>query len=114
PVTAPGDGGQVSSTRLRALLQAGDMPAVRRLLGRPHGFRGRVVMGERRGRTLGFPTANLHVRAGLLLPPDGVYAVSVELDGRPPWPYRREPREPGSTGSSRPLRRSEPARRRSS
>ena len=83
PVTAPGDGGQVSSTRLRALLQAGDMSGVRRVLGRPHGFRGRVVMGDRRGRTLGFPTANLHVRAGLLLPPDGVYAVGVELDDRP-------------------------------
>jgi riboflavin kinase/FMN adenylyltransferase len=82
PVTAPGDGGQVSSTRLRALLQTGDMPAVRRLLGRPHALRGRVVMGDRRGRTLGFPTANLHVRAGLLLPPDGVYAVGVELEGK--------------------------------
>src|SRR5438093_50616 len=43
---------------------------------------GRVVVGDRRGRTLGFPTANLHLRAGLLLPPDGVYAVGVEADGR--------------------------------
>jgi riboflavin kinase/FMN adenylyltransferase len=82
PVTAPGDGEQVSSTRLRALLQAGDMPRVRALLGRPYALRGRVVVGDRRGRTLGFPTANLHTRAGLLLPPDGVYAVKVEVDGR--------------------------------
>jgi riboflavin kinase/FMN adenylyltransferase len=82
PITAPGDGEQVSSTRLREMIQAGDMPGARRLLGRPHALRGRIVVGDRRGRTLGFPTANLHVRRGLLLPPDGVYAVAVELDGR--------------------------------
>jgi len=81
PVAA-GDGEQVSSTRLRTLLQAGDMPRARALLGRPYALRGRVVVGDRRGRTLGFPTANLHLRAGLLLPPDGVYAVGVEVDGR--------------------------------
>src|SRR3989454_1190553 len=82
PVATAGDGEQVSSTRLRALLQAGDMPRARALLGRPYALRGRVVVGDRRGRTLGFPTANLHLRAGLLLPPDGVYAVGVEVDGR--------------------------------
>src|SRR6266850_4316881 len=81
-ISSPGDEEQVSSTRLRELLQAGDMPGARRLLGRPHALRGRVVVGERRGRTLGFPTANLHVRRGLLLPPDGVYAVGAEVDGR--------------------------------
>src|SRR6185295_2185786 len=77
PVTA-GDGEQVSSTRLRDLLAAGDVRGARRLLGRPHALRGRVVVGDRRGRTLGFPTANLHVRPGLLLPPDGVYAVTAD------------------------------------
>jgi riboflavin kinase/FMN adenylyltransferase len=82
PVATPGEGEQVSSTRLRELLQAGDMPGARRLLGRPHALRGRVVVGDRRGRTLGFPTANLHLRRGLLLPPDGVYAVGVEAGGR--------------------------------
>jgi len=82
PVATAGDGEQVSSTRLRALLQAGDMPRARALLGRPYALRGRVVVGDRRGRALGFPTANLHLRAGLLLPPDGVYAVGVEVDGR--------------------------------
>ena len=80
PVTVPGDAEQVSSTRLRELLGAGDMRGARRLLGRPYTLRGRVVVGDRRGRTLGFPTANLHVRAGLLLPPDGVYAVTAEVD----------------------------------
>ena len=82
PVSIPGDGAQVSSTRLRELIQAGDMAGARRVLGRPHAIRGRVVVGDRRGRTLGFPTANLRLRRGLLLPPDGVYAVVGEVDGR--------------------------------
>jgi riboflavin kinase/FMN adenylyltransferase len=69
------DGEQVSSTRLREVIGAGDLASARRLLGRPYGLRGRVVVGDRRGRTLGFPTANLRVRTGLLLPPDGVYAA---------------------------------------
>ncbi len=83
PVSAGSDGEQVSSTRLRTLLQAGDMGRARALLGRPYALRGRVVVGDRRGRTLGFPTANLHLRRGLLLPPDGVYAVRADVDGRP-------------------------------
>jgi len=83
PVTAPGDREHVSSTRLRALVTAGDMSGSRRLLGRPFGFRGRVVVGDRRGTTLGFPTANLHLRRGLLLPPDGVYAVYAATPGVP-------------------------------
>jgi riboflavin kinase/FMN adenylyltransferase len=58
------------------------MPGVARLLGRPHALRRRVVVGDRRGRTLGFPTANLHARPGVLLPPDGVYAVVAEVDGK--------------------------------
>ncbi len=84
PVVAPGAaaGEQVSSSRLREVLQEGDLPGARRLLGRPFALRGRVVTGDRRGRTLGFPTANLHLRAGFLLPPDGVYAVGVEVAGR--------------------------------
>src|SRR5213079_2942199 len=48
PVATAGDGEQVSSTRLRALLQAGDMPRARALLGRPYALRGRVVVGDRR------------------------------------------------------------------
>src|SRR6185295_13579077 len=75
-------GEQVSSTRLREVIQAGDLPAARRLLGRPYTLRGRVVVGDQRGRTLGFPTANLHLRSGLLLPPDGVYAVRAATQGR--------------------------------
>jgi len=76
------DGEDVSSTRLRTLLLAGDVARARRLLGRPHALRGRVVAGDRRGRTLGFPTANLHLRSHLVLPADGVYAVRANVDGR--------------------------------
>ncbi len=79
PVTV--DGERVSSTALRNALAAGDVRRTARLLGRPYALRGRVVVGEQRGRTLGFPTANLHCRAGLVLPADGVYAARVQVDG---------------------------------
>jgi riboflavin kinase/FMN adenylyltransferase len=72
---------QVSSTALRHLVAAGDVRRARALLGRPVTLRGRVVRGEQRGRTLGFPTANLHWRSGVLLPADGVYAARTKLDG---------------------------------
>jgi len=75
PVTVGGVA--VSSSAIRRLLGAGDVSAAAELLGRRHRLRGRVVAGERRGRTIGFPTANLHVRPGVLLPADGVYAVRV-------------------------------------
>ena len=83
PVVAGGE--QVSSTRLREVLGAGDMRRARLLLGRAHALRGRVVVGDRRGRTLGFPTANLNVKPRLLVPPDGVYAITTTIDGRR-WP----------------------------
>lgn len=73
---------QVSSTALRRLISAGDVQGAGTLLGRPFALRGRVIRGEQRGRTLGFPTANLHQRSGLLLPADGVYAVRARFDGR--------------------------------
>jgi len=71
------DGDRVSSSVLRRVLESGDMRHAARLLARPFAIRARVIGGERRGRTLGFPTANLHVRPRLLLPPHGVYAVQV-------------------------------------
>jgi len=80
PVAVEGE--QVSSTALRGVLRTGDMRRAHRMLGRPFAMRGRVVAGEQRGRTLGFPTANLHLRPWLVLPPDGVYAVAAALDGR--------------------------------
>ncbi len=76
PVRA--DGHDVSSSFVRRAVAAGDLPLATALLGRPHALLGRVVVGKRRGATLGFPTANVAVRAGLH-PPDGVYAVRVEI-----------------------------------
>lgn len=70
----------VSSSAIRRAIQLGDMRLAAELLGRPHGVRGRVFRGERRGAAIGFPTANIFPRGGLL-PPDGVYAVSVGLPG---------------------------------
>jgi riboflavin kinase/FMN adenylyltransferase len=76
PVTV--DGAVVSSTRIRELIAAGEMSAVARLLGRNHFLSGTVVHGRERGRTIGFPTANLD-SATECLPPDGVYATRVVL-----------------------------------
>ena len=73
------DGREVSSTAVRMLLGTGNMHEVTRLLGRPYGVSGRVEKGFQRGRTIGFPTANLRPRTDLLLP-NGVYAVTVDLD----------------------------------
>ena len=73
---------KVSSSGVRALVAAGDVQGAQALLGRPFSLRGRVVRGEQRGRTLGFPTANLHRPSGLVLPADGVYAVRAVLNGR--------------------------------
>ena len=64
----------VSSSRIREFLHAGEPDRAARLLGRPAEVEGIVVHGDGRGRELGFPTANLDVPPGLLVPPDGVYA----------------------------------------
>jgi riboflavin kinase/FMN adenylyltransferase len=63
-----------SSSRVRKLVRSGQIEAAAALLGRPPEVEGIVVRGDGRGRELGFPTANLDVPAGLLVPPDGVYA----------------------------------------
>jgi riboflavin kinase/FMN adenylyltransferase len=64
----------VSSTNIRAALAAGDVEGAARMLGRPHELRGIVQAGDRRGRELGFPTANVAVPDELQLPADGIYA----------------------------------------
>ena len=74
------DGAPISSTRIRALIAEGAVAGAARLLGRSHLLRGTVVHGQARGRTLGFPTANISPTTALL-PPYGVYAVRVERDG---------------------------------
>lgn len=71
---APADGRRVSSTWIRSLVDAGDLPAAARLLGHVPTVRGVVVHGAKRGRELGFPTANLSPESTGLVPPDGVYA----------------------------------------
>jgi riboflavin kinase / FMN adenylyltransferase len=64
----------VSSTRVRELLRAGDVTGAAALLGRPPEVEGAVVSGDQRGGTLGFPTANIAVEPGLLVPAHGIYA----------------------------------------
>lgn len=79
------DGERVSSTRIRAALQAGDFADARRLLGRPYAIGGRVVRGRQLGRTLGFPTANIRL-AGKKPALSGIYATYVHGIGDTPRP----------------------------
>jgi len=72
------DGEPVSSTRIRRLIRAGHLDEARALLGRPYALAGKVVEGDRLGRRLGFPTANLAVE-GMAVPPNGVYAAHAEV-----------------------------------
>ncbi|HKJ22034.1 MAG TPA: bifunctional riboflavin kinase/FAD synthetase [Gammaproteobacteria bacterium] len=70
------DGARVSSTRIRQALAAGDLAAAEKLLGRPYRMSGRVVHGDKRGRVLGVPTANIYLHRRNS-PVHGVYAVEV-------------------------------------
>ena len=74
----PTDGLKVSSTQIRRLLVEGEIEAATALLGRLHEVRGPVVHGDARGRTLGFPTANVAVPPSICLPADGIYAGWLE------------------------------------
>lgn len=87
-VAAPDGGGAAgeeppySSTRVRALLAAGDVEEAAVILARPHALQGVVEQGDRRGRDLGFPTANVAVPDRMCAPADGVYAGTfVAADG---------------------------------
>ncbi|QSX77307.1 bifunctional riboflavin kinase/FAD synthetase [Agrilutibacter solisilvae] len=77
------DGERISSTRIRAALQAGEFSAAARWLGRPYAIGGRVVRGRQLGRTLGFPTANLRL-AGKMPALRGIYATWVHGVGAAP------------------------------
>ena len=79
------EGGRVSSTRIRELLAAGEMAAAARLLGRPFSLSGRVMHGERLGRKLGFPTANLALKRRVA-PVSGIFAARVLGAGPRPLP----------------------------
>lgn len=76
PITVAGL--EASSTRVREAIVKGDLATAAKLLGRRHFLRGPVVHGRERGRTIGFPTANIQSRTELL-PPDGVYATRLVL-----------------------------------
>ena len=75
------DGAPVSSSRIRALLEAGEVGEANRLLGAPYLFSAEVQHGERRGRELGYPTANLNPTVGYCTPGHGVYAGRAQLAG---------------------------------
>jgi riboflavin kinase/FMN adenylyltransferase len=74
-------GRRVSSSRIRELLQLGQVNLARRMLGRPYGVEGRVVRGDERGAQLGFPTANLHPQ-NRVIPRGGVYVTATLIDGQ--------------------------------
>ena len=70
------DGARVSSTRVREALQQGELKQAETLLGRPYSMSGRVAHGDKRGRSIGFPTANIHLHR-INAPLDGVFAVEL-------------------------------------
>lgn len=74
-------GRRVSSSRIRELLQHGQVNLARRMLGRPYGVEGRVVRGAERGAGLGFPTANLQPQ-NRVIPRGGVYVTATLIDGQ--------------------------------
>jgi len=78
PFTVEGD--VVSSTLIRQSLAQGDMRRVEKLMGRRFYLRGKVITSDRRGRALGFPTANLDVKPQQALPDDGIYATITQVD----------------------------------
>lgn len=81
-VTVPKEslaGEKVSSTRIRQELNAGHMEAVSKLLGYDYTFGGTVVHGDARGRTLGFPTANIQIQRTTHLPIEGVYVTEIKI-----------------------------------
>lgn len=72
---------RISSTRIRGLLKNGKIKKAEKLLGRPYQMCGKVIHGKKIGRKLGFPTANIELETNYALPPEGVYAVKVKLNG---------------------------------
>lgn len=69
----------VSSTKIRKALEDGDISTATHFLGHPYGITGRVIKGDKLGRILGYPTANIEIETKYkLIPPDGIYAVTVQ------------------------------------
>lgn len=82
---SPGHPTPISSTVIRKLVAQGHMETAELLLGRPFELEGSVMPGDHRGTTIGFPTANMHIPEHMAMPPDGVYATGVWLNGKI-WP----------------------------
>jgi riboflavin kinase / FMN adenylyltransferase len=78
-VPVRGEEGGISSTRIRALISKGRVTEAAGLLGRPYVLRGEVVVGDRRGRSIGFPTANVLPDTEAVIPARGVYAGFVRF-----------------------------------
>lgn len=76
------DGRDISSTYIREEILNGNMETAANLLGHPYGIDGTVLTGNRIGRTIGFPTANIVAEPAKLLPPFGVYASSIDIRGK--------------------------------
>lgn len=73
-------GHRISSSKIRQLLKDGKVNLARRMLGRPYGVEGVIIRGDRRGHTIGFPTANLKPN-NRVIPKYGVYATATLIDG---------------------------------
>ncbi len=78
----PGKDTPISSTVIRKAVGLGHMEIAKMLLGRPYELEGDVVHGDKRGRTIGFPTANMHIPERMAVPPDGVYVTQVKWQGK--------------------------------
>jgi riboflavin kinase/FMN adenylyltransferase len=76
------NGEVVSSTLIRQALIQGDMRKIERLMGRYFYLRGKVITSDKRGRVLGFPTANLDIKPQRALPGNGIYATITQVDGK--------------------------------
>ncbi|MGG0777713.1 bifunctional riboflavin kinase/FAD synthetase [Bacillus rugosus] len=72
---------KISSSYIRTALQNGDVELANTLLGQPYFIKGIVIHGDKRGRTIGFPTANVGLNNSYIVPPTGVYAVKAEVNG---------------------------------
>ncbi len=71
---------RISSSKIRQLLKDGKVNLARRMLGRPYGIEGAIIRGDQRGRTIGFPTANLKPK-NRVIPKYGVYATAILIEG---------------------------------
>ena len=76
------DGLRISSTRIRELIEQGDVETAARFLGHPHMLSGEVTYGRQLGRTIGIPTANIPIPGDVVMPRHGVYSCTCQIDGK--------------------------------